>query len=347
MTSSHRYRVYGIELRSDLPFSWLEDCRLPDDAPDGTADDPPRAHGGAPPGPASARVQLRTVPGALPEQLAGRLGQGVPIEGDDALDSPITFHPVDAATVVRFHGAADHVVESAAITCYLPDEQLLPLVQVQLLGTVLAVWLERHGVTTLHASVVEIDGGAVALLGAPGGGKTTLAAALVAAGARFVVDDLAALDATGPRLAVHAGYPVLRLWPEQAEVLAGGTEGLATVHPWYDKLAVPLERLAAGGAPAIRTAARPVPLQQVLLPRRGTAEQDVAFERLATGAGLQALVANAFLPGPVHGLGLAGGRLPTLARLLSETPVSVLRYPTGFDRLPAVGAAVSAHGADN
>lgn len=318
MTAPHRYRVYGIELTCDEPVPWLDDRRTPVAA-----------------GHRPAALRFRTVFGDLPEHITEGLGRGGAIEGADATDSPITFHPGEPGTVVRFHGVADHLVERRSVTCYLPDPTLLPLVQVQLLGIVLALWLEQHGVVTLHAAVVEVDGGAIALLGAPGGGKTTLAAALVADGARFVVDDLAALESSGPQLAVQPGYPLLRLWPDQAELLAGGTAGLTTVHPWYDKHVVPLDRLGHGSA-----ATAPVPLAQVVVPSRSPGERPIAFEQLDTGAGLQALVANAFLPEPVHGLGLAAGRLPTLLRLLREVPVARLHYPTGFDRLPQVTAAI-------
>lgn len=318
MTAPHRYRVYGIELASDQPLPWLEGCRA----------DP--AAGKRP-----GQLRFSTVAGTLPEHLERSLGDGVPIEGDDAVATPISFHPVERGTVVRFHGVADHLVEPGAITCFLPDPAWQPLVQVQLLGIVLALWLEQRGIATLHASVVEVNGAAVGLLGAPGGGKTTLATALVASGARFVVDDLAALDTSGTAIRVPPGYPMLRLWPEQADHLAGGRDGLDTVHPWYDKLVVPLDGRLQG-----RAAREPVPLAQLLVPRRGPEDRPITLERLDVGAGLQALVANAFLPEPVHGLGLAQDRFPTLIRLLHEVPVARLHYPTGFDRLPEVVAAI-------
>ncbi len=58
-----------------------------------------------------------------------------------------------------------------------------------MLGTVLGYAMCLRGLPTLHGSVVEIDGRAVALLGASGAGKSTLAGALVAAGHAMLADD--------------------------------------------------------------------------------------------------------------------------------------------------------------
>lgn len=75
-----------------------------------------------------------------------------------------------------------------------------------LLGTGWGAILNQRGFMTLHASVVAINGSAIALCGASGAGKSTIAAALCAAGAQFVCDDITAIGINS------AGMPVA--WPD-------------------------------------------------------------------------------------------------------------------------------------
>ena len=88
------------------------------------------------------------------------------------------------------------------------------LVRSDVLGRVFAVSLHAAGDLCLHGSAAAIDGRGIVLVGAKGHGKSTLAMALVAAGARFVADDAARLTNNPPRVA--AGVPALRLRGDSA-----------------------------------------------------------------------------------------------------------------------------------
>jgi hypothetical protein len=76
-----------------------------------------------------------------------------------------------------------------------------------LLGPVLAFVLRLRGVTCLHASAVALGGRAVAFLGPPGAGKSTIAAALARRGHAVLTDDLLALCERGDRFFAQPGYP--------------------------------------------------------------------------------------------------------------------------------------------
>jgi hypothetical protein len=86
-----------------------------------------------------------------------------------------------------------------------------------LLDTVLyCVSLIRGGVA-LHASAVEVGGGAVAVVSASGSGKTTLAAELLRRGGRLLTDDVLFLRSAGGSVLGCPGPPLMNL-PIGAEI---------------------------------------------------------------------------------------------------------------------------------
>ena len=87
-------------------------------------------------------------------------------------------------------------------------------------STVTALLLAWRGRVPLHASAVAIDGRGLVICGPAGAGKSSLAAALVSAGARLISDDLTVLAADvpgAPRL--KCGRPGVRLHPGVATML--------------------------------------------------------------------------------------------------------------------------------
>jgi hypothetical protein len=311
-----RYRVYGVVIETDHDFTWPLP-RVTDDArPD-------------------LRFEVVDRPPVEVDLTAAEVVHGVPVVDDE--DRPaVSFHAVAGLDVVRIRDAADHYIQADRIVCHLYDPALAYLVEIQLLGMVLALWLERRGIPTLHASVAAVGDAAVAFLGVQGGGKTTAATSLVAAGHDLLVDDLLALR-VGPEATVaQPGYPMLRLWPEQVEHFVGAVDGLPLVHPAFTKLRVPI------GSTFGSFRAEPVPLRRVYLPRRTRVGGEVTITPLGSADALIALVRDSFVGGPAQGLGLAGGRLRALADVVGQLQVATVRYPDGFDRLPELVAAVEA-----
>lgn len=104
---------------------------------------------------------------------------------------------------------------------WLPGPRPVPeALAVDVAGRVLATALHARGVLTLHASAVALSGGAVAFLGPKGAGKSTLAAALLAEGARMMADDALPVEVEAGARA-RPGLPRLRLSGEAATHLAG------------------------------------------------------------------------------------------------------------------------------
>jgi hypothetical protein len=77
-----------------------------------------------------------------------------------------------------------------------------------------------RGLEVFHASGVVFDGKALLFAGPPGAGKSSLAAALVRAGAELLSDDVVALALSEGALSAHAGSVVLRLRAAEDEQLS-------------------------------------------------------------------------------------------------------------------------------
>lgn len=245
----------------------------------------------------------------------------------------VTYHRASDLDVVRIRDVADHYVRRDRIDCHLLDPDLAYLAEIQLLGMVMALWLERRTTPTLHASSVVVDGVAVAFLGTKGGGKTTAAAAMLAAGHAFLTDDLLALTLRDDAVLAQPGYPMVRLWPDQIDHFVGTGRDLPLVHPAFSKRRVPVGTTFGMFQP---TATR---LRRVYLPSRRRAG-GVSIEPLRGSEALLELVRHSFLREAVHGLGLAPVRFRLLAGVLQTVGVRVLRYPDGFAHLPEVVAAI-------
>jgi hypothetical protein len=101
-------------------------------------------------------------------------------------------------------------------------------------GIGLGLLLQQRGVFNLHASAVNIGGGAVAFIGAKFMGKSTTAASLHARGHALVTDDVLPIYIDPGTGAYHVkpGYPELKLWPDAVEATFGGSlDDLPKVHP--------------------------------------------------------------------------------------------------------------------
>jgi hypothetical protein len=114
------------------------------------------------------------------------------------------------------------------------DDELLQLV---ILGPVLAALLQQRGCLVLHASAVEMGGAAVGFLGVRGAGKSTTAAALCARGYPLLADDMLAVWLDGDEPRVARGLPQLKLWPDSVRALGGDPDLLPSIHGMAGKRA--------------------------------------------------------------------------------------------------------------
>lgn len=103
-----------------------------------------------------------------------------------------------------FYGRYRVAASGNAVDCAPSD---LPdwLWQRFVVGQVLPLVSLLHGLETLHASSVAIDGRALLFLGSSGAGKTSVALHLAAAGAVLLSDDVTALEREGTAVLAHPG----------------------------------------------------------------------------------------------------------------------------------------------
>ena len=158
-----------------------------------------------------------------------------------------------------------------------------------LLGPVMGFVLLLRGTHALHASAINVDGHAVALVGAAGAGKSTAAAAFAKLGYSVLAEDVVTLARERGELIVHPAYPCIRLWSESVEALFGSPDALPLLTPNWDKRYLDLT------GEDHRFQADALPLAAIYL--LGDRSEDAAapwVEAVAPKVGMLELVANAY-----------------------------------------------------
>lgn len=297
------HRVYGLTLASDFPFAHR--LAAGRGAPDLTFSI------GVPPSPAQPGARLYSSPWR-----------------DETGESALYLDRFPGTDVLRFPGTADFYLEPGCITGHLLDPGGRELMELRLLGPVLSYWLERLGIPVLHAAAVRIGDGAVGFLAPSGGGKSSLAAALLQAGAPLLTDDVLPVEESAGTFLARPGFPQMRMEPDSARRFLGRTDGLASISPDDSKLHVPVDAFCGMATPLAGlylVERRPGPLEILPLSRREAVVE---------------LVRHSFSPYLVEAVGLQPRRLDLFVRLVRQVPVHRLLCPTGFEHLPQAAEAL-------
>jgi len=203
-----------------------------------------------------------------------------------------------------------------------------------LLEPVLAFVLRRRGVLALHASAVAFGGTAVVFCGPAGAGKSTAAAACVAAGAEVLADDLVAVTELGQTWQAHPGVRSIRLWDEGASAILGRADHAPAFSSTWDKRVIAPELIGGRGA----VAAVPLALICIVAERRREAQAPYASPVTGQSA-LAPLIANT-AANYLHDAALRAVELQQLARLMQTVPAVRIVGHTDVDRLRALPAVV-------
>ncbi len=208
------------------------------------------------------------------------------------------------------------------------DAELSNLIEGPILGR--AMRLAGH--PSLHATALAFEGRAIALMGASGVGKSSLAWALVQQGCRLVSDDMVGLAMTRGRPVVHPGRARLRIWPDVVEGLGVDASIRTALFP------TTLEMTKVGVRDPDSFAREAVPFHAVYQLRpRHSAAGGARIEDLPASERLAGLAAN------LHGV-IAPDRqgrkreLALLAQIAAVVPLRALTLPHDLGALSQVAA---------
>jgi hypothetical protein len=139
----------------------------------------------------------------------------------------VEARPTDGYLMTHSALGLFHVSCDAARICCSPYAVESWHWQRYLVGQVLPFVSALRGLEPLHASAVGLRGTALAMVGASGRGKSSLAAELALAGAALFADDVVALEPVGEGVVAYPGTELLSLrWPTVESIGRARVESL-------------------------------------------------------------------------------------------------------------------------
>lgn len=195
-----------------------------------------------------------------------------------------------------------------------PDSSTLEDTATYLLGPVIGFVLRLRGIACLHASAVVVGDRAVAVMGPPSAGKSTLAAAFCRMGVPVLADDIVALAERRDEVLVLPAYPQLRLWPDSVAALYGAADALPRLTPSWDKRRLDLTR------DGCRFQRDPLPLAAIYLLAGRSTGAAPSTEILRGRDALLALLGNTYASHLLDAT-MRGHEFTSLARLASTVHV--------------------------
>lgn len=305
------YQVFGGVLRSELEFPELDPANRAD-----------------------MDWTLSVTTSSAPD-----VPMGAPL-GEDKVDQGVMVRsyatPTGFRLVYEDTGVFDVSAGGREIRWHRPANADLEAGRLDVLGRVLALALHAEGWLSLHGSAVALAEGAVAFLAPKGNGKSTLAFALMRAGAALMTDDTVVIDSGSPPT-VRPGVQSVRLFRDSADWLSAPAPvaGTSDIKATFGQLSDDARRLTRAPLAALYL------LESV---PAGTIAEPLARERLEGPAAVFGLLGQTKI-----GALLGGGEAPTVfasvVGLAERSPIYKLRVARDYDRLGTVVERIMAwHG---
>ena len=175
-----------------------------------------------PPAANEAVTDIDITAGAVPARLDGSGGP----------DHPAWAMGRDGAALLTIPGLLRILIENGRrVTVHALAEPDSLSIGMLLRGPVLAVLACQRGLLPFVGSAVRFDGGALALLGLPGGGKSVLAAMMARHGHAVLTDGLCVMATGAEGVSVQPLSPSLRLWPDAQRALGFDQADMAPYRP--------------------------------------------------------------------------------------------------------------------
>lgn len=242
-------------------------------------------------------------------------------------------HLPDGSIYVRWLGLGEFLVsaDGKRLTCGRHADATSESFQVYLLGQALSFALVRSGFEPLHATALEADGEAFALLGSSGYGKSSLAACFLASGHALLTDDLLVMSGVDG-LDAHPGPRRIKLFPDTAHHFLGRSASGVRMNALTEKLIIPLD-------PWPGCTLRMRAIYSLAAPHEARHTRRITIEPLSSQAAFLALVGNTFNYMVVDADRLQR-QVRETTRLVGSLPVKKLSYPRGVAHLPEVRDAI-------
>ncbi|MBI2864245.1 MAG: hypothetical protein HYX94_06740 [Chloroflexi bacterium] len=256
------------------------------------------------PGNGAADVRVRF--GCAPERLESPKAEGPFFQAKPGQ----LLLSIDRVARFLVADGSDIVIEPAPGAC---EE----VIRTFLVGSLFGALLHQRGMLPLHASAVEMGGGAVAFAGPPGRGKSTLAATFFRRGHRVLADDVCAVSLDGQgRPVLSPGYPRLNLRPDSLARMSIAPDDLPCTQN-AAKRALPV---GDGFSPA------PVPLRALFELHTSELDKLEVAEVVGTEK-LRLIRENTFRPQFLLGNGQLGRYLQTALPVVQQVRVARLSRP--------------------
>lgn len=198
---------------------------------------------------------------------------------------------------------------------------------------VLPLVLSRHEKLVLHASAIDVTGGAIAFAGASGRGKSTLATSFATSGGRLISDDGLVAERRNGRFELLPTHPSVRLWADSEEALVGSRRSDAGWGPDTKT------RIPAGNGIAYCSATRPLRRLYVL---GDGSSRDIVIRDLAGCDALVELIRLSFLL-DVDRPAAVAAHFDRLSTFVRTTGIYSLDFPRRYELLPAVRQILLRH----
>lgn len=193
---TYRHTAYGIVIESPFPLSSIDETSVANAQPE-------------------IRITLET-----PYHFRAK-SDGVAFGPDDWLHHSVL---PDGSIYMKADEIFEAVIsaDGRQAACSRADGVDDQTFEAYFLNFILSTSLTLQGKEPLHATVVDLGGRAIGLLGDSGAGKSTLAAFLVSQGAELIADDMLRLTYTDGCAFAHPGPNRLKLFDEAARRLLPG-----------------------------------------------------------------------------------------------------------------------------
>lgn len=244
-----------------------------------------------------------------------------------------SFHRIATGYLLRFPEMADFMVsaEGLSVICHPVPGISEDTSQHLYLNQVLPLALSLQRKLVFHGSAVEVDGVAIAFVGATGRGKSTLAASFACNGFRFLTDDGLVLEPCDAGFLTRPSHPSIRLWNDSENALL--TPGVEKAFPlrYTEK-----SRFMAGTDIAFCNEARP--LRTVYFLSDDGAE-GVVMQPMAAAESLVEWVKHSFLL-DFEKRDLLSSHFELLAQLANNQEHYILDFPRRFEDLDNIRRAI-------